>query len=71
MSALDRVPDEVPIADAAEQPRSSPDSPEDDECGGQPAGLPPDASAGDWKEQQTSVVIDDELRCRCAMTAVS
>ena len=54
-------PDDVPLADAAEQLRLTADSPEDDEHPEQPAAeLPLEASAADWQEQQEVVVIDDE-----------
>lgn len=57
----DTFPDDVPIADAAEQLRSTVDSPEDDKYAGQPGELPLEASPADWQEQQETVVIDDEL----------
>ncbi|MFV8315620.1 hypothetical protein [Mycobacterium sp. 23] len=61
MSERDNTfPDDVPIADAAEQLRPTTDLSDDDEYEGGPAELPLEASAADWQEQQETVVIDDE-----------
>ncbi len=61
MSERDNIfPDDVPIADAAEQLRPTTDFPDDDEYEGGPAELPLEANAADWQEQQETVVIDDE-----------
>lgn len=55
-------PDDVPIADAAEQLQSTADSPDDDEYLPQPADeIPLEASVPDWQEQQETVVLDAEL----------
>lgn len=53
-------PDDVPVADAAEQLRSTADSPDDDKDAGRPDELPLEASAADWHEQQETVLLDDE-----------
>ncbi|MBI2697680.1 MULTISPECIES: hypothetical protein [Mycobacterium] len=54
-------PDDVPIADAAEQLRSATDPTEADEYEVEPGELPLETSPADWQEQQETVVIDDEL----------
>ena len=54
------IRDDVPIADAAEQQRSSADWLDEDHAG-RPAGdVPLEASASDWQEQQETVLIDPE-----------
>jgi hypothetical protein len=54
-------PDDVPVADAAEQLRPTADPLEDDEYPAEPGELPLEASPADWQEQQETVVLDDEL----------
>jgi hypothetical protein len=50
-------PDDVPVADAVEQQRTTSDSPD-------PTGLaqdiPLEASAPDWQEQREEVVLDED-----------
>jgi hypothetical protein len=61
MAERDNIfPDDVPIADAAEQLRPTVEAPEDDEYVAEPAELPLEASPADWQEQQETVVLDDE-----------
>jgi hypothetical protein len=50
-------PDDVPVADAVEQQQPTADSPPDDP----ESGVPLEASASDWQEQQETVLIDPEL----------
>lgn len=54
-------PDDVPVADAAEQLRPTEEPLEDDEYPAEPGELPLEASPADWQEQQETVVLDDEL----------
>lgn len=53
-------PDDVPIADAAEQQRSSAEW-LDEDYARQPLGdVPLELSASDWQQQQETVLIDPE-----------
>ncbi|MDP7702076.1 MULTISPECIES: hypothetical protein [unclassified Mycobacterium] len=62
MSERDNTfPDDVPIADAAEQLRSAVEPPEDEDYEPEPVEVPLEASAADWQEQQEIVVLDDEV----------
>ena len=50
-------PDDVPVADAVEQQHSTADFPPDNP----ETGVPLEATASDWQEQQETVLIDPEL----------
>ncbi|QNI09431.1 hypothetical protein GAN17_12365 [Mycobacterium kubicae] len=58
-------PDDVPIADAAEQERPTAEflsSSSDDDYVGPPHGdVPLEANPADWQEQEETVLIDPEL----------
>lgn len=65
MTERDSFPDEVPVADAAEQDRpvrDSADGGEDAAAGstGIPGSAPLEADASDWQDQRLVVEIDDE-----------
>jgi hypothetical protein len=57
-------PDDVPVADAVEQQRSTSDSPagEDNATSWRDEGdVPLEAAASDWQEQHETVLMDPEL----------
>ena len=60
-----RFPDDVPVADAVEQQRSTGESPSDDEDDGTSRlvedEVPLEATVSDWQEQQQPVIIDPEF----------
>lgn len=51
-------PDDVPVADAVEQQQPTADSPPEED---RESGVPLEATASDWQEQQETVLIDPEL----------
>ena len=51
-------PDEVPVADALDQERSTADLPPEDDL---ESGVPLEATASDWQEQRETVLIDPEI----------
>ena len=64
MSSSENIPDEVPVADAAEQQQPAVDAPLDDEEALEADEYEPplEASSPDWQEQrEDAVVIDPEL----------
>ena len=52
------VPHDVPVPDGVEQQHSTADFPPD---GDPETGVPLEATASDWQEQQETVLIDPEL----------
>lgn len=54
-------PDHMPLADAAEQQRSTADLLDGDYAAQHVGDLPLEASASDWQAQQETVPIDPEL----------
>lgn len=62
MTERDSFPDEVPVADAAEQDRPLSDPPDAFEAAGVDGtgAAPLESDAADWREQNLVVEIDDE-----------
>lgn len=54
------LPDDVPVADAVEQERSSEPEPDDDVAAGPSDNPPLEAEPADWQEQQETVDLADE-----------
>ncbi len=61
MRESEELPDDVPVADAADQQRPVSDSDVDEEDYAEPPSeLPLEAAAADWQEQLESVAIDPD-----------
>nr|WP_090281656.1 hypothetical protein [Mycolicibacterium komanii]CRL78342.1 hypothetical protein CPGR_05172 [Mycolicibacterium komanii] len=61
MSDSERLPDDVPVADAVEQQRDTREPVLDEEASAEPEQNPPlEAPPADWQEQLEPVEIDDE-----------
>jgi hypothetical protein len=56
------LPDDVPVADAAEQQRPTSESVPDEEASAEPpADVPLEAAPADWQEQLEAVELDPEF----------
>jgi hypothetical protein len=61
MRESEELPDDVPIADAADQQRPVSESDVDEEDSAEPPSeLPLEAAAADWQEQLESVEVDPD-----------
>ena len=62
MRPSDELPDDVPVADAVEQQRTTEDPVADEEASAQPAEeVPLEAAPADWQEQLETVELDRDF----------